>query len=490
MLNKSILKNVINRLFFRLENWLIIFSFLLGWNVLAIETSKEKVLSLSAEQIPNLILKQSKINEEIQIKYQIENLQAMRATLDDGWKLNLESSYEDDRNQIISNLNVRAFRFKNNLLLSKTYDSGTKIGIQKTFLNSPSQSLNSDSINNLGFLGLSVEQSLWKNLLGEIDQINLQIVEHKKQANQLKETMDQQKLILDGLNSFWNTYITQETYQQSLAIQQHYYRLVDSIKRNTQYGFALPGDIAQVQAELEIQKQNVLKMELLYLKNKDDLMQILNLPLETKLNLKVSKTLPSLPQLKENSLKITEARGYLLQKKNLEISKKLLEITKSQYKPNFSIIGQVSSTGLANQLDSNQQEILSFGQNRYYVGLKLSFDLEDRIKNEALLTQKKSEELESLNFEKIQMDLESQFKESYQKLQSTYEVAKSADAVIQFRKKAMDENQKNYKNGKIDTAPLIDSMNKYYLSQIEYLKSLGDYHIALNEWKLLQQVAL
>jgi outer membrane protein TolC len=168
----------------------------------------------------------------------------------------------------------------------------------------------------------------------------------------------------------------------------------------------------------------------------------------------------------------------------------MLELTRAQYKPNLSIVGQLSNTGLENNLTSAQQELMNFNKDRYYVGFKLSFDLEDRIKNEAILTQKKSEELENLNFEKVQMDLESQFKEAFQKVKTSYEVAQSADAVIQFRKKAMEENQKNYKNGKIDTAPLIDSMNKYYLSQIEYLKCLGDYHMALNEWKNLQQQPL
>ena len=65
---------------------------------------------------------------------------------------------------------------------------------------------------------------------------------------------------------------------------------------------------------------------------------------------------------------------------------------------------------------------------------------------------------------------------------STFAIAQSKKIQKEYREKAIQELTKSYNQGRTDIAILIDSMNKYFTSEVEYVRSIGNYQIALNEW--------
>ncbi len=45
--------------------------------------------------------------------------------------------------------------------------------------------------------------------------------------------------------------------------------------------------------------------------------------------------------------------------------------------------------------------------------------------------------------------------------------------------------QRSFNNGRVDINLLIEAMNKFFSSQVQYTRAVGDYFIALNEWAAL-----
>ena len=72
------------------------------------------------------------------------------------------------------------------------------------------------------------------------------------------------------------------------------------------------------------------------------------------------------------------------------------------------------------------------------------------------------------------------------KVGSSFAIAESTAKQKTFREKAANELTKSFNQGRTDISVLIDAMNKHYAAQIQAVKALGDYQIALNEWAAIR----
>jgi outer membrane protein TolC len=449
----------------------------------------KSAIVLSQKDVAEMVLKQSDKSKEINLKYQQTQLGLAQSRSAYDWRLAAESGLESDKTESFSLQNAKFDRLKTSILLNKPLSTGTQLGLelyrtsQKSdygaFSSVPSGSLTYD------LLGFSIEQALLYNFLGEADRAALSSAETSFKASNEIRANELQELVLEGIRAFWNTYVAQENFKEATASRDRYSRLVDSVKRKTSYGYANPGELAQAQAEFESRFQAVKNTSAEYLRSLENLITLLNLPSDSEIEFKVSKSsIPEIPELQP--IAITELRSIKSQKLKVQAAQEAFEASRSKSHPTLNAVGKVYSSGLENSAESSYAEMVGGTKSKYYVGLKLSYNFGSDIQNEDMLNKKLTFDTENIRLRKAELETNDRLRQAERKVQTSYAVAVSTQKAVELREKAMQQLNAAFAQGRTDISVLIDSMNRFFNSQIQYTRAIGDYQIALNEWSSLR----
>ncbi len=439
------------------------------------------VVQLSQKDIAEMILKNSRSVDEIEFRYQQLRLSPAQQLANYDWKLTAETGSEIDKSETLSSVaNSEYQRLKTSVSLSKSLITGTALTFewsrysQKTELPSTTSQATAD------LLGVSFEQSLWANFLGQADRATTRSAEQQFLANNVLRANELQDAVLEGIRIYWNTYVSQENFKEAQASRDRYKQLVESVRRKTSYGYANPGELAQIQAEFEGREQNVKTTSNEYLKNLDQLLALLKLSDETEVQFKVIESIPSVPILANKNIEYL--RNIQSQKYKLAAADENLISAKSKSVPSINLVGKFYSTGLDESVENSQSELFALSNPKYYFGVKFSYSFGSDYLTEDLINKKASRELENAKLERSLVDTANKLKQAERKVLAAFSVAQSSLKQKEFREKAMNELNRTFSQGRTDISVLIDSMNKFFNSEIQYSRAVGDYQIALNEW--------
>lgn len=458
-----------------------IFIIRIFFSMLLASTGFAKVIQLSQKDVAEMILKNSRSVDEIEFRYQQLRLSPAQQLATYDWKLSAETGSEIDKSETLSSVaNSEYQRLKTSVSLSKSLITGTALTFEWSRFSQKTELPSTTSQATADLLGISFEQSLWANFLGQADRATTRSAEQQFLANNVLRANELQDAVLEGIRVYWNTYVSQENFKEAQASRDRYKQLVESVRRKTSYGYANPGELAQIQAEFEGREQNVKTTSNEYLKNLDQLLALLKLSEDIEIQFRVIESIPPVPMLETK--KIEQLRNIQSQKYKLAAADENLTSAKSKSVPSINLVGKFYTTGLDESVENSQSELFALSNPKYYFGVKFSYSFGSDYLTEDLINKKASRDLEKAKLDRSLVDTANKLKQAERKVLAAYSVAQSSLKQKEFREKAMNELNRTFSQGRTDISVLIDSMNKFFNSEIQYSRAVGDYQIALNEW--------
>ncbi|MBX3034473.1 MAG: TolC family protein [Bdellovibrionaceae bacterium] len=440
-------------------------------------------ITLSQKDVAELVLKQGPKTKEVSYKYEQSRLPLLQTTSLTDWKLLVESGYEHDRNQSLTQQEDNKYeRYITTVSLSKLLLSGTSLTFQ---LGRTSQKANVVNTtlppqSTMDNMGLTLEQSLLGNFFGQGDRAKIAQADYTYKSNMKLRTNELQDVVLSSLQQFWNTYVAQENFRESMATRERYEKLVSSVRRKNSLGYANPGELSQIQAEYEGKVQEVKTASQTYLQSLDDLNTLLALPPGTEVDFIVPKELPPVPKLSEKP--IDNLRP--LQSQNLLVSaaKEGVTVAESNRRPTLNLVGKYNATGVDDTGDKSYAELSSGNHPKVYAGLKFQYNFGSGVLPEDIRAKKAALSLEETKLTRIRNELRDRILNAERRVGTTYTIAQSSMRQREFSQRAVTELTRSYNQGRTDIRFLIDAMNLLYSTEVQAIRALGDYQIALNEW--------
>lgn len=447
-------------------------------------------IKLSPKELAERVLNKSQKAIQIHYKYKLFELTPYQTMANYDWKLVAEFGKEQDKNESFQITNSQFDRLKSYLTVTKQFTSGTLLGLGVSRTSQNSEVFNSttgaytNSVGTLDTFDISVEQSLLNNYFGVADRALVDSSQKTLQSQMLLKSGELQTLVLNTIKLYWNTYVAQENFKESVRSKERYEQLVNSVKRKTSLGYANPGELSQIQAELETRNQNIKTSSLAYLKLLDELLNTLDFEPNTEIEFDVPTTVPPAPKLE--NFPAENSRAYLAQKLKLEAAENTLNYTKSKTKPNLNLVAKITDTGFDESSDRSFSELTSGGHPKQYIGLKFQYNFGSDFTDQDLINKKINYELEKSTLDTTLKTLKDSITQSERSVLVTQDIVRSMQQTIKLREQTVKDLTRTFNQGRTDISLLIDSMNKLFATEVQLSRAIGDYFIALNEWAAIR----
>lgn len=450
-----------------------------------------KKVRLGQKDVAELVLKQGAKAKEVNLEYLQNRLTAAEALATFDWKLKIESGYLFDKTHSFSpNMpeTSKYEKYPTDISLTKPIAvTGTILGIEMHRLSQRADvalpatpggvpTPNQQTQDNVG---LTIEQPLLGNFFGVANRATVSAAESTYEANEILRANALEDVVLDTIRLFWDTYVAQDNFRESVASRDRTKKLLDSVKRKTSLGYSAPGDLSQTQAQYEIREQNVKSASVTYLQNLDSLITTLGLEPGVEIEFAVTEAVPPVPKLAP--VKTDDLRIIRSQRLKLLAADNSLSAAKSARYPTLNFIGKVYTTGTDNTSEGSYSEAASGKHPQYYAGLKLEYNFGSDIQTERAINKKAIKELEESRLARQLLEATDGLTQADRKVQATYAIAQSAIKQREYLDKAVQELNRTYAQGRTDIKNLIDVMNSYFTAEVQLSRAIGDYQIALNE---------
>lgn len=470
----------------------LLFLFLITTKALALpaDFTCKSPLALSQKDVAELILKQGRRTQEINLQYQQLRLAVAQARADYQWNFTATTGYLFDKSV---SLQPSQFTKRENLTstisLSKSFVTGTTLGLeyQRTSFKgdlSASVTLPSRSVATQDLLGLKIEQNLWNNFFGIADRGHIDAADLTYKSSALLRTNELEDNVLTAIRAFWAAYVSEQNFKEARDSRDRSKKLVDAVRRKSGFGYANPGELSQAQADYEVRVQAVRTNSMVYLQSLDVLNTLLTLPPGCEVKFVISEIIPPVPQLPEKS--IEDLRVIRSSKLKIQAAERAYAAAQSEDAPFLNLEGKIYSYGMEEDGNGAYSDMVSGGHPEYYVGLKFQYFFGDDLTSENRVNKRYAKELETIRLSRItqeSVDLQAQ---AQRVVQTAYAAVLSLAEQKKYREKAMQELGRSFHQGRTDISDYIESMNKFSEVEIQYSQAIGIYQTALNEWAAIR----
>lgn len=443
---------------------------------------------LKQSDVAELMLKQSDRATEANLKSELPRVEIARTLKDFDWNLKAQTGYERSRFESLSGFgNIEDQILRSEVGLTKRWITGTTTGLtwlrnsyrsQYNPLSPSFTSLPAEQTQDI--FGLNIEQALWKNSFGKADRRKVNASELELDAALITRAQDLQTAVLDGLRAYWKTYIAQENLRQAMKSIERYESLVSTVRRKSGLGYSAPGELAQVQAELEMRRQTAKAASSTYLRESDSLTELLRLPQHSELEFDISLEITTPPVLK--GLELEKLRALKAQNLKVEATEARLQASQSEENIGVALVGQVYGSGIEEKASDSVGEALSGSRPKYYVGVKIEHNFGSGVQKEESVNRKVLNELERLRLERLRLQAQYQLLDDERQTKTIYAQAVSAREQMSLREKAYSEINRAYTQGRTDINFVVEALNRLFESEVAFSRALGDYQIALATW--------
>ncbi|HLE10366.1 MAG: hypothetical protein A2504_04285 [Bdellovibrionales bacterium RIFOXYD12_FULL_39_22] len=445
--------------------------------VYSVELSPQVVVDRILQKDPKAHLILYKFEKEKIAEYQV------KSKFDFG--LAIKSNYEFDRaDSITGQGNVEDDTLKNSLALNKKIKTGTNFVVeyeqiaQKSILGSYSVA-GQNSAANQNLFKFKLEQDLLSNYFGASDRANIEITAKKILIAELARDEEFEKLVLDGLRMFWSSYVAKAAFKEALATLDKYKNLVEFVQKKARLNFTTPGELAQVEAEYALQEQKVKTTSLGYLQTIDQLLSTLDLKTEEDVDFVIGEILPAVPTV--GKIEITHLREMQVVSERLAIAN--MDLAKSI--PDGLPVLTLSAGGFFSGVDSDSgkalSEMASGNRPNYYVGINFQTVINSQMLKGEKLNRQIAVWQNQKQKEEQERSLINQGKHLARLIEINYQLAQSTIKMVELRERSLKEQDVGFKQGRLDLNNLIRAYNDFFQAQLLRIKSIGEYHMALNE---------
>jgi outer membrane protein TolC len=374
------------------------------------------------------------------------------------------------------------------ILLQKPFTTGTTVGLEidRNWANSnllsgvPSTVYDRYTQN---IAGLSITQNLWRNFFGRADRNELSAANKNNQAAQTGRLVDLQSLVLDAMRAYWKAYVAQQNFQEALNSRDRYQKLVTAVRRKAGYGYTTAGELPQAEAEYESHVQSVKTGSANYLAAVDALLTLLKLPAGTEIRFKAVEDLPTPPTATAASL--DDLRAVKAQRLRKEAADEALVGAKYRDAADLSLVGKAYTSGTDRDANEADRQLTAGNYPQYFIGLRYQYSFGSGLYDAQIRNKEAAAILENSRFDRLRRETGDSLVNEERQLQALYNVALSLRTQKDLREKAVNELTRTYTQGRTDIAILIDAINKSFTTEVDVIRAMGDYQVALNEWAAL-----
>lgn len=452
-------------------------------------SSAAKVITLNQKTVAELVLKQGYVTKEVNLSFQRLRLDPVKALAAYDWNAVIESGFEKDKSASVltsSSQSIATYdRYQTKATLTKPFTTGTTLGLELSRL---SQKVEFDTLpssvppteQTLDSAGILLEQALLGNFFGVADRAIVNAAELTYMASEITRADELENAVLHALRKFWQSYVAQESFREAVNSRDRYQKLVDAVKRKTSLGYSNPGDLPQVQAEFETREQAVKKTSYEYLKSTEDLLTMLALDAGTEIKFEIPKEIPPVPKLPAK--KVEDLRSIRSQKLKVEAAEETLTAANSDSYPTLNFVGRAYTSGVDETAEGSFSDLSSGSRPKYYVGLRFQYNFGSGIQEETIIYNRLNRDLQNSILSRQLQETTDLGIQTERRVQALYAITLSSQKQRQYLERASQELNRSYAQGRTDISILITAMNKFFDSEVTYLRALGDYAISLNEW--------
>jgi len=450
------------------------------------DLSCKPALSLSQKDVAELILKQGRRTQEINLQYQQLRLAVAQARAAYQWDFSATTGYLFDKSV---SLQPSAFRKNENLVsklsLDKNFFTGTHLTLeyQRTSFKGDPGAATANPVRSVAtqdLLGLNLTQNIWANFFGIADRGELDAADLNYQSTALLRTNDLENTVLDSIRAFWTAYVSEQNFKESMASRDRSKKLMDAVRKKSSFGYANPGELAQAQADYEKRVQDVKNASTLYLQNLDTLNTLLTLPQNCEIKFIVSDVVPPVPQLPEKP--VQDLRAIRSEKLKVTAAERALDAAQSRDAPTLQLVGKIYSYGVKEDGNGAYSEMVSGAHPQYYAGIQFRYLFGEDLLSETRLNRKYARDFESVRLSRLTQESVDAQLQAQRKVQTAYASVLSTAEQKKFREKALQELNRSFNQGRTDISIYIEAMNKFSDAEILHSQAVGNYQTALNEW--------
>lgn len=450
------------------------------------DLSCKQGISLSQKDVAELVLKQGRRTQEVNLQYQQLRLSVAQSLVPFQWDLVASSGLLFDKSVGLSTSTYdKTENLVSNIKLSKSFVTGTDIGLEykrtsfKGDVNA-NGTANTRSVGTQDLLGLNITQDIWANFFGIADRGDVDSAALSYKASTILRTNDLENLVLETIRTFWTAYVSEQNFKEAMSSRDRSKKLTDAVKKKSGFGYANPGELAQAQADYEARVQDVKTASTNYLANLDTLNTLLSLPQNCEVKFVVSNAVPAVPQLPEKNQE--DLRVIRSGKLAVEAAQRAYDSAKSKDAPTLQLVGKIYSYGVQDDGNGAYSDMVSGAHPQYYAGVQFEYPFGADILSETRLNKKYAKDLAEVRLSRVTQENADAQAQAQRQVQATYAAVLSTAEQKKYREKALSELNRSFNQGRTDISIFIDAMNKFSLAEIQYSRAIGDYQTALNEW--------
>ncbi|MGZ3747023.1 MAG: TolC family protein, partial [Pseudobdellovibrionaceae bacterium] len=367
-------------------------------------------LTLSQKDVAELILKQGRRTQEINLQYQQFRLSVAQSLAAYQWDFQATTGYLFDKSVGLQiNFFEKSENLTTDLKLSKNFITGTNMGLEYkriSFKGDPNATAgaNTRSVATQDLLGLSIAQNIWANFFGIADRGDTDAALLNYKSSVILRTHDLENLVLESIRAFWTAFVSEQNFQEAMVSRDRSKKLVDAVKKKSGFGYANPGELAQAQADYEGRIQEVKNTSATYLTNLDTINTLLGLPQGCEVKFSVSEVVPPIPQLPEKS--IQDLRVIRSEKFKVQGAQRAYDAAKSKDAPTLQLVGKIYSYGLQTDGNGAYSDMVSGAHPQYYAGLQFEYLFGADLLSETRLNKKYAKDLEETRLSRISQESE------------------------------------------------------------------------------------
>lgn len=457
--------------------YLIVFLFVLWLPQLSASSAP----TFSMHSFVKAVLTHSLEHKKIQASETAELIPLLEATAPLNWQFSTNFSKSSQEPFDFNISDQKTGQFSSNL--QKAFLTGTNLKLEYLYTGidiNPSETttiqLPDTATTNVN---LSIEQDLIQNIFGMEDRAKLAVARHQVDLAKARLTEEKEDLIIQAIDQFWQTYISQLSLKLKQETKKDYKSLVKVTRSKKNYSYTRPGELNQILAELETANQEVLLQKTNYENKLQQLLNLLNNQKYQTVRLKEPSSLPANPPPLSKELEQTPRTVQLLQKKFF-IQQEQSKILKSQTWPKVKLFASYGLGGQAENRDEAFKNLFDQRNQQYSYGIKLHYSIpSSRIYRKKTAIRKQALEASRLELEITKKDFNRLMQFTESDLNTLYQAIKSSEKIYKLRKLSYKQIRKAYLQGRLDVFQLIQAKKNSQASEIEHVTLLSRYHQAL-----------
>ncbi len=441
--------------------------------------------AIKAQDVIDAVLNKSLEAQSIALDKQLSFVQSERAQEKFDFKLIGKTSYEYREAETLSGLsNAIDKTLSSDLSVKKSTRWGSHLSMgylhqtQSSILNSLTTSTREPTLT-LDTAYIELRQNLWANALGASDRWELQIARINLVSSDLLKQEATEDLILTALRAFWEAYVAQTQLKDAITARQMYKELTEVVKRRGRFGLERGGEYAQVMADYTSSESQVKTASYRYLEKLKILENLMQENFSQDLEFLVEEEVPPLPKF--NTPDYNKLRKIIVAESALQNARHQANAIGWRAQPQLDLIARSTSTGVDVRASAAYSEFIAGTKPTYYIGLEFSTALDSSQRRASQAEARVTLDRQQNHWHRVHMEIKTRLNLLERRLEQTHLNAAGALQIEKYRARTVREQETEYRNGRLSLRELLDTYRRFFDSQSERVRAIGDYHLALNE---------